>query len=160
MVRSRALEIEHLVSLFSSRLEAARFVVIENRLDDRFRLLDDTYQVKVGRIDHAFADESLPHPIDESAPEFAAYQDDWNSAALARLHQRKALGQLVDGAEATWKNNVRRRKAHEHHLAREEIAEVDPDVLECVAALLVRQQDVESDRRRASGVGAEIGRAS
>ncbi len=59
-------------------------------------------------------------------------------------------------AEASGQYHVGGREAHEHHLAREEIAEVDADILERVAGLLVRQNDVEADRGRPAGVRAAI----
>ena len=152
------LQVQHLVALGPGRLEAARLVVIEDRLDDRFGLVDHLHQIEIGRRDHAFADELVAHPVDQPAPELAADQDDRHLAALAGLHQRQALGQLVERAEAAGHHDVGRREVHEHHLAREEMAEVEADVLVRVAGLLVRQLDVEADRRRASREGALVGR--
>jgi hypothetical protein len=76
----------------------------------------------------------LTHPVDQTAPEFAADQDDRNPPALSRLHQREAFGQLVERAETAGQHDIGRREAHEHHLAREEITKVETDVLELVAA--------------------------
>ena len=109
------------------------------------------------RRDHSFTDEPLAHPVDEPPPEFPADQDYRNLAALSGLNQRQAFGELVDRAESARQHDVRRRKADEHHLAREKVSEVDADILILVARLLVRQHDVEPYRGGASRVRAVIG---
>src|ERR1700682_2232310 len=150
-------QVQHLVALGARRLKTSPFIIVENCFDDRLWLFDDSHQVEIACGNHAFADQLVPHPGDQSLPEFAANQNDRYLAALAGLDQRQALGQLIDGAEASRQHYVRRREAHEHHLAREEIAKVDPDILEAVAGRLVRKKNVETNRGRPAGVRAAIG---
>src|ERR1700682_167127 len=102
--------------------------------------------------------EIMPSPTSLSCIHaIPADQNDRYLAALARLDQCQAFGQLIYRAEASWQHDVRRREANEHHLAREEIAKVDSDVLEAVASLLVRKKNVQTDRRRPASVCAAIG---
>ncbi len=63
-------------------------------------------------------------------------------ADRARLDQRERLEQLVERAEAAGRDDERARVAHEHDLAREEVAEAQGDVEVRVERLLVRQRDV------------------
>ncbi|MNR01914.1 hypothetical protein D3C85_1177420 [compost metagenome] len=46
----------------------------------------------------------------------------------------------------------------EHHLAAEEVVELQAQVLVLVGALLVRQHDIEADRRAVAVIGALVGR--
>ena len=96
-------------------------------------------------------DEGVLHPIDEPMPERTPNQNDRNPAAFAGLHQCQALGQLIQRAEAARQHDIRGSPTDEHHLAREEIAEVETHVLESVSPHLVRQQDIEADGRRLAG---------
>src|SRR5258705_85946 len=96
---------------------------------------------------HPFADQFFAHPIGETTPEIAADQNDRNLAALSRLHEREHFAQFIERTETTGQDYIGRREAHEHHLAREKIAEVDGDVLIFVSALLEWQQDIETDGR-------------
>src|SRR5260370_32573770 len=130
-------QVQHLVALGACRLKTATFIIVENCFDDCLGLFDDPHQVEVARGNHAFTDQLVLHPGDQSLPEFAPDQNDRYLAALSGLDQRQALGQLVDRAKASRQHYVGRRKTHEHHLAREEIAKVDPNILEAVATLLV-----------------------
>ena len=93
-------------------------------------------------------DHRLEQPVDEAGPVGRAEQHDREVADLARLAQRRGLEQLVERAEAAREDDERARVAHEHHLAREEVVEVEAEVDVRVLELLVRQLDVEPDRRR------------
>ena len=86
-------------------------------------------------------------PVDEPLPVGAPEQDDREVADLAGLAQRGRLEQLVERAEPAREDDERARVAHEHDLAREEVVEVEADVDVRVLELLVRQLDVEPDRR-------------
>ena len=49
-------------------------------------------------------------------------------ADLVRLDQRERLEQLVERAEAAGEDHEAARVAHEHHLAREEVVELEAEV--------------------------------
>ena len=95
-------------------------------------------------------------PVDQPAPVGRAEQHDREVADLAGLAQRRGLEQLVQRAEAAREDDERARVAHEHHLAREEVVEVEADVDVVVLELLVRQLDVEPDRRHAGVARAAV----
>ena len=61
---------------------------------------------RVVRVDHAFADEALAHPVEQPAPERLVHQDDRHLPRLAGLHQRQRLEQLVERAEAAGQHDV------------------------------------------------------
>ena len=80
---------------------------------------------------------ALAHPVEQPAPVRLVHQDDRHAAALAGLHQRQRLDQLVERAVAAGQHDERGRSLHEHHLAREEMLEAQADVLVAVGGLLV-----------------------
>jgi hypothetical protein len=58
-------------------------------------------------------------------PELAAEQQDGAAAALAGLHQRHGLEQLVQRAEAAGEAHQRDAAHHEVHLAQREVVELE-----------------------------------
>ena len=68
------------------------------------------------------------------------------------------LEQLVERAVAAGADDERARVAHEHHLAGEEVLEVQRDVEVGVRLLLVRELDVAADRQRPGFARASVGR--
>src|SRR5215468_6063964 len=128
--------------------ERAILVVAEDRLDDLLGFVVHLDEVHVAGIDHALGDEPLAEPVEQAAPERLPHQDDRHFARLARLHERERLAELVERTEAPGHHDVGGGEAHERHLAREEMAERQADILEGVAELLARQLDVEADRGR------------
>src|SRR5687767_5136455 len=129
------------------RLEAARMVVVEDRVDDLLRVVDHPDQLGIVHSDHAVGEELAVDPVEQPRPERRVDQDDRHAAYLVGLHQRENLHQLVEGAEAAGHHHERARELHEHHLAREEMPERVRHVLERVGRLLVRQLDVEAHAR-------------
>ena len=85
-----------------------------------------------------------------------AEEHDREVADLGGLAQRGGLEQLVERAEPAGEDDERARVAHEHHLAREEVVEVEAEVDVGVLELLVRQLDVEPDRRHARVARAAV----
>src|SRR4030095_14112225 len=149
-------KVQHSLALGPRRLEYAILLEGEDRLDDLFGLIDDLDEVEIVFVDHSFADEAFPGPIDQSLPEASADENDRYLAVLAGLHERQAFRELVERSEAAGKHDVRRGETHEHHLARKKVAKVEAYVLVIVAALLARQQDVEADRRGSACEGPTI----
>jgi len=80
-------------------------------------------------------------------PVFGADQDHREVADLARLNERQRLEQLVEGAEATGEDGECVGVLDEHHLAGEEVPELDAQIDVWVHRLLVRQLDVAADRK-------------
>src|SRR5688572_17067767 len=75
-------------------------------------------------------------------------KDDRHGLALARLHERQRFVGLVHGAEATREEHHGIGFLHEHHLAREEVAERDQLRIlgdELVRLLLEREPDVHAE---------------
>ena len=62
------------------------------------------------------------------------------------LHERERLERLVEGAEATGKNDRVARVLDEHRLAHKEVPERHTEVDPLIDALLERQLDAEADR--------------
>jgi len=75
-----------------------------------------------------------------------------------RLDQGQCLEQLIQGPVPTRANDEGAGVAHEHHLAREEVAKAEAEVDVFVQTLLVRQLDVAADRQHAGVAGAAVGR--
>src|SRR5678809_1142529 len=90
--RRCALQIEQLFALVARWLEAAVLVEAEDRLDDGIRFVDDAHQVDVVLADHPFGGHRVRQPVEQSLPERAPDEDDRDAPALARLHEREALG--------------------------------------------------------------------
>jgi hypothetical protein len=67
-----------------------------------------------------------------------------------RLNQTQGLEELVHRAEASREDHEGFGVLHEHHLAHEEVPEVDRDIDVFVATLLEGQLDVASDSSRRS----------
>ena len=98
---------------------------------------------------------SRSHPTSGSSSGADEHQRE--AADLARLDQRQRLEQLVERAEAAREDDERRRVAHEHHLAREEVVEAQRPVDPGVLRLLERQVDREPDRQRPDLARALVG---
>src|SRR5256886_9829644 len=60
---------------------------------------------------------------------------------------RFASAYVVNGAETSGHDDIRRRETHEHHLAREKIPEVDADILITVAGLRSEERRVGKECR-------------
>src|SRR5690242_9578508 len=130
--KSISLERELGLAFGRAGLEAARLVVIEDRLHHRLRLVDHADEVRIVHADHALLLERAADPLEEPAPERAAHQDHGDLPDLPRLHEREDLHQLVQRAESARHHDERARELHEHDLAREEMLERVRDVLELV----------------------------
>src|SRR5947209_6582186 len=115
-------------------------------VDDVLDVISHMHQVEVDVIDLVLTKHRGPQPVDQSTPVRAAEQDHRERRHLAGLHQGQRLEQLVHGAKATRQDDERLCVLHEHRLAREEVAEVQPDVDVVVEVLLEGQLDAETDR--------------
>ena len=91
----------------------------------------------------------VAQPVDEALPVRDAHQHDRELGHLARLRQRHRLEELVERAEAAGQHDEAVGVLEEHHLAREEVAEVDAEVDVLVEAGLEGQLDAEPHRRAA-----------
>ena len=96
-------------------------------------------------------------PAHEIGPVGAAHEQHGEVADLAGLDEGECLEHLVERAEPAGEHHERRRVAHEHHLAREEVMELERQVHVAVDAELERQVDVEADRERARVARAAVG---
>ena len=100
---------------------------------------------------------AAPHP--DPLPELAPEQQHRDRLDLARLDQRQQLEQLVERPEPARKRGERAGVEQEVHLPEREIVELHRqrrrDIW--VRRLLVRQDDVQSDRFGADVVCAAIG---
>ena len=74
------------------------------------------------------------------------------------LDQGQGFEQLVEGPEATGEDHEGLRVLDEHHLADEEVVELDSQVDVLVEGLLEGQLDVAPDRKPPSFAGAAVGR--
>ncbi len=90
-------------------------------------------------------------------PELGPHQDQGEVLDLAGLDQRRALEDLVHGAEAAGEDHEGVGVLDQHHLADEEVAELEPAVDVRVRLLLGGEDDVAADRRRADVAGAAVG---
>ena len=114
-------------------------------------------QVQVALGDGAAGQQRVADPVEQARPVGPADQHDREVADLAGLDQGQRLEQLVERAEATRQDDEAVGVLHEHHLAGEEVAELDPEVDVRVHALLVRQLDVAADGQAARLVTAAVG---
>src|SRR3954454_2936009 len=111
----------------------------------------------VVRIDLPARQHRPAEPVDHALPVVRADQDDREVADLAGLAERRRLEELVERPEAAGEDHEGARVADEHDLAREEVMEGEPEVDPVVLGLLVRQLDVEPDRRHARLAGPAVG---
>src|SRR5205807_8768739 len=107
-------------------------------------------QLQVERRDRRAREHLVRDPVEQPGPEVTIDEHEREVADLGRLDQRERLKQLVERSVATWEHDERVRVADEHHLAREEVMEVETEIEIVVWQLLERQLDVEPHRRRAS----------
>ena len=144
-------QVEHFLALLARRLEAAALVELEDGLDDGLGLVDDLHEVRCRRRRSCLRRRACPRiqarsPRQKSPPTRMIGMRRLLPVCTSVRHFAK----LVERAEAAGQDDVRRREAHEHHLAREEIAEVDARRPGTALPLCSkRQQDVEADRGRA-----------
>src|SRR5690554_959113 len=95
----------------------------EDTIDDLPRLVDHLEQLEIGFVDGALLPQRIPEPVDQTAPELAAHKDDGDTPRPSRLQQSQDFSQFIQGAIAARQYDVSRSVLHEHHLAREEMAE-------------------------------------
>src|SRR5688572_22903699 len=139
-------------------LEAAKLVVVEDRIHDFLRIVDDLHEVGVIDSYHAVGQKLTPDPLEEPAPEGGVHEDYRHASDLSGLHEGEHLHQLVERAEAARHHHEGAGELHEHHLAREEVLEGVGDVLVGVLALLVGQLDVQAHARALPLEGALVHR--
>ena len=108
--------------------------------------------------DLAVGQDGVAQPADQAAPVVDAEQHDREAGHLAGLDQRQRLEELVEGADAAGQHHEALGVLHEHRLAGEEVAEVDPAVDPLVEAGLEGQLDAEADAQAAGLAGALVGR--
>ena len=105
-------------------------------------------QVEVGSLDRAVGQRACRGSSRAGPPSSARpTRTTGKCADLAGLDQGQRLEQLVQRAEAAGQDHERVGVLHEHHLAGEEVAELDAEVDVRVEALLVGQLDVAADRQ-------------
>ena len=75
----------------------------------------------------------LAHPVEQAAPERLVHQDDRHLRASCRSARASAPRTARRACRSRRASRRRRSRTHEHHLAREEIAEAQADVLVAVA---------------------------
>ena len=125
--------------------KAAQFFAKWNGTE-RAREAMEREQVGIRGRDLPAAHDRPAQPVHEAAPVRAPEQDDRHLGRLVGLHERERLERLVEGAEATGKNNRAARVLDEHRLAHEEVPERHAEVNPAVHTLLMRQLDAEAHR--------------
>ncbi len=128
-----------------------------DRFDHLGRIVGHREQVEVAIGDGAVREQGRAHPIEESGPVRAADEDHREVPDLARLDERQRLEQLVERPESAGQDDEPVRVLDEHHLAREEVAELDAEIHVRVQALLVGQLDVAADGQAAAFTAAAVG---
>ena len=153
-------QVEHHLALARGRREAARLVEVEDRLD---RLRPGRRSPGSGRGPSAeispLPSERVAHPVEQPLPEAPSRSGSPGCAGpsasgSASAPRRSSSSVPKPPGTATKADRVLR----ERDLAREEVAERQRDVLVLVAALLVRQLDVQPDRRRRARRTRPVGR--
>ena len=96
--------------------------------------------------------------VEDRLPVVDPHQHQRKVLDLAGLDQGRGLEHLVEGAEAAGQGDEGVGVLDQHHLADEEVAELDEGVEVGVGALLVRQLDVAADRAAAGVPRAAVGR--
>ena len=91
-------------------------------------------------------------------PVVAAHQHDREVTHLAGLDQAERLEQLVERAEAAGEDDEAAGVADEHHLAREEVVELEAQLTYWFRPCSNGSSIPEPDRLRAGVAGAEVGR--
>jgi len=122
----------------------AAFVVADDG-DDFVHVVGDFHEVEVAGADELVFFEARFHPRKQALPMFAAEQDERELRDALRLHEREDFKKFVERAEAAGHEHEAEAVFHEADFAREKIMKVNRDVGVAVAALLVRQFDVEAD---------------
>ena len=92
--------------------------------------------VAVGGEDRLLRDHAMTEEVVQRLPVVGAHQDQGEVLDLAGLDQRRALEDLVHGAEAAGQHHEGVGVFDQHHLADEEVAELDPAVEVGVGLLL------------------------
>lgn len=72
-------------------LKAAALVVLEDRLDHLFGLVDDLHQVEILAIDHALGDQPVVEPVDQALPERAVHQYETGAGGSAPKHVQQLV---------------------------------------------------------------------
>src|SRR5690348_13152320 len=99
------------------------------------------------------------HPVGERLPETPAEENDGDGIIqLPRLHQCDELEELVKGAKAAGKEDIRLGGEIQHDLAAEEVVKADRAAHKGIDALLMGQLDIDADRIAASVPRAVVSR--
>ena len=128
------------------------------RLDRLGGHVGDADELEVGRRDEPFLEHAGADPVEHRRPVSGIAEHHREAADLAGLDQRQRLEQLVERAEAAGEDHEPLGGLHEHRLARVEVLERHRDVAVRIAALLVREADVEADREPARLLAAAVRR--
>ena len=130
---------------------------LDHHRDGLVDVVGDPEHLQVGSDDLAVGQHGVAEPVDQPGPVRRADQHDRERRDLLGLHQGQRLEQLVEGAEAAGQHDEALGVLHEHRLAGEEVAEVEPAVDVLVQAGLEGQLDAEPDRDAAGLAGALVG---
>src|SRR6185295_7541254 len=108
--------------------------------------------------DRSCRDHRLREEVEERAPVVRSHQDQREVPDLAGLDQRRALEDLVHGAEPAGQRDEGVRVLDQHDLADEKVAELEEAVDVRVRLLLFRQHDVAADRGAPGVLGTPVRR--
>ncbi|MEN9801070.1 MAG: polymerase [Actinomycetota bacterium] len=127
--------------------------LVEPKLFDRtlldvsdccFDVIGHAQEFEVFGVDH-----SIGHHVIELAlkwgPERTSHENDREIRNLRGLDESQGFEQFVNGSEATGHHDECVGVLDHHHLANEEVLEVDADVEIVIGELLLRQLDVAAD---------------
>src|SRR2546430_5446006 len=141
----------------------ARFVDLDGQRSRRhlgglLRVVCERHEVQVIGRDRTGTEHMVLQPIEQALPVGRAEQHDRKVLDLAGLGQRQRFEQLVQRAEAAWKDHEAACVFHEHVLAHEEVAKLDAEVDIFVQRLFVGKLDVATDRQPARLVASAVDR--
>ena len=103
-------------------------------------------------------EQNLVDPFGHSGPVASSYENNRETAGLARLDEGHRIEKLVQRAESAGEADKSTGVFHKHHQPDEEVSEIQRYVLERVGELLYRKGNVQADRRTAGFDSAMIGR--
>lgn len=112
--------------------------------DRCFDIVGDAQKFEILGVDHPIGHHVIELGL-EWKPERTSHEDDREIRDLCCLDQSEGFEQFVHGAEAAGHHNERIRVLDHHHLAYEEVLEIDTDVEIVVGELLFGKLDVAAD---------------
>src|SRR6266545_3741206 len=138
------------------QVRAPAFVAGDDGRHRLRRLVRDDEEIEVIGRDHPLCQQEVSNPGEQPLPVVRVEEDDREMEHLAGLDECQGLEELVERPEASGEDDEALGRLHEHRLAHVEMLEGEPDVEVGVRVLLVRELDVEADRKPTAFRGAAV----